>query len=405
MTLRATRPSFADRVAQIQGSAIDSSTSLLAGQSHDVVRMAMGSPSPEAVPSAEFAEVARSLFGTDDYHVYDYGPTEGEAALRELLGAFLAEEEGGEPDPAEVLVTSGGMQGLDLTCKLFLDPGDVVLVEGPTYTNGTDVIRAYGGVPVEVPTDEEGIDTAALAGLAAEHRPKMIYTIPNFQNPSGATLSHARRLELIEVAARHGALVLEDDPYRRLRFGGEDVPGLRELAGEEVRVVAVHTFSKILAPGLRVGWVLADPETIARMVDAKQGLDTCTNVPMQRVVAAFMERGLLDAHVERLRPMYRERCARMQEGLTRLFADLGATWTDPDGGFFLWLRLPPGIDTSALFPLALEEGIAYIPGPAFSVDGGFADALRLAFSATGGERTDLGLERLRAAVDRYLGER
>lgn len=402
---RAIRPSFAERVAAIQGSAIDSSTSLLQSQTHDIVRMAMGSPSPEAVPSAEFADVARELFGTGGYSIFDYGATEGEAELRTLLTEFLQRRDGVAPAPEELLITSGGMQGLDLSCKLFVDPGDVVIVEGPTYTNGTDVIRAYGGIPIEVPTDAEGIDVVALAELAAEHRPKMIYTIPNFQNPSGATLSRERRLEVIEVAERWGALILEDDPYRQLRFRGDDLPGLRELAAGAVRVVEVHTFSKILAPGLRVGWVIADAETIERMIDAKQGLDTCTNVPMQRLVASFMGRGLLDAHIERLQPMYLERCERMQDGLRRLFGDLGATWTNPDGGFFLWLELPAEVDTAALFPIALAEGIAYIPGPAFSVDGGFGNAARLAFSATGGERTDIGLERLRTAVDRLLAER
>jgi 2-aminoadipate transaminase len=402
--VRAIRPPFAKRTAGIRGSAIDNSTSLLQSQTHDIVRMAMGSPSPEAVPSDEFADVARELFGSGGYAIFDYGPTEGEAELRELLLDFLARRGGAVPEPDELLITSGGMQGLDLTCKLFVDPGDVVVVEGPTYTNGSDVIRAYGGVPLEVPTDEEGIDVDALAELARGLTPKMIYTIPNFQNPSGATLSLPRRMALIEMAERWGALILEDDPYRQLRFAGADLPGLQELAAGAVRVVAVHTFSKILAPGLRVGWVSADPETIGRMIDAKQGLDTCTNVPMQQLVAKFMSRGLLDAHIERLRPMYLERCERMQQGLRRLFGDIGATWTRPDGGFFLWLTLPEQVDSEALFPLALAEGIAYIPGPAFSVNGKFGSAVRLAFSATAGERTDLGLERLRTAVDRHLAE-
>lgn len=396
------RPAFAARTGAIHGSAIDSSTSLLQSQTHDIVRMAMGSPSPEAVPSADFAAVAAELFGSEEYATFDYGPTEGEAELRALLSDFLTRQDGVAPRPEELLVTSGGMQGLDLTCKLFVDPGDVVAVEAPTYTNGTDVIRAYGGDPVEISSDEDGLDIEALAETCAGRPPKVIYTIPNFQNPSGATLSLPRRRALLELAERWGALILEDDPYRQLRFRGEDLPSLRQMAAGAVRVVSVHTFSKILAPGLRVGWVSADAETIARMIDAKQGLDTCTNVPMQRLVANFMGRGLLDAHIERLRPMYLERCERMQVGLERLFGDLGATWTNPDGGFFLWLELPAEVDSEALFPIALEEGIAFIPGPAFSVGGRFGSAVRLAFSATAGGRTDLGLERLRTAVDRQL---
>ncbi|HEY4427988.1 MAG TPA: PLP-dependent aminotransferase family protein [Solirubrobacteraceae bacterium] len=395
-------PGFSVRAAGIHGSAIDSSTSLLQSQTHDIVRMAMGSPSPEAVPSAEFAEVAAEIFRGGAADAFDYGPTEGEAALRAPLLEFLALQDGVAPAAEELLITSGGMQGLDLTCKLFVDPGDVVAVEAPSYTNGTDVISGYGGAVLEVPTDGEGLDVDALRELGAPRPPKMIYVIPNFQNPSGATMSLSRRMALVELAEHWGALILEDDPYRQLRFSGEDLPSLRQLGAGHVRVVGVHTFSKILAPGLRVGWVTADAETIGRMIDAKQGLDTCTNVPMQRLVARFMSRGLLDAHIARLRPEYRQRRERMRRRLKEEFSEMGATWTDPEGGFFLWLTLPEEIDTEALFPVALAEGVAFIPGPAFSVGGRFGNALRLAFSATSGERTDLGVRRLRAAVDRYL---
>jgi 2-aminoadipate transaminase len=195
-------------------------------------------------------------------------------------------------------------------------------------------------------------------------------------------------------------VILEDDPYGLLRFAGEPLPTIEDLNDGSVCVVGVRTFSKFLAPGLRVGWVTAEPAVIRRMVDAKQGLDTCTNVPMQRLIAAFMERGLLDRHLERVRAEYGERKATMQRALERHFGDLGARWTDPEGGFFLWLTLPEGIDTEELFPIALEEGVAYIPGPAFSVSGRFRNALRVCFASTGGERTDLGVRRLRAAVDR-----
>ncbi|HSZ03695.1 MAG TPA: PLP-dependent aminotransferase family protein [Solirubrobacteraceae bacterium] len=395
-------PGFSTRAAGIHGSAIDSSTSLLQSQTHDIVRMAMGSPSPEAVPSTEFAAVASEIFKPGAPDVFDYGPTEGEANLRALLLEFLERQQGAAPAPEELLITSGGMQGLDLTCKLFVDPGDVVAVEAPTYTNGTDVITGYGGAVLEIPTDGEGLDVDALRELGAAEPPKVIYTIPNFQNPSGATMSLPRRMELVELAERWGALILEDDPYRQLRFSGEDLPSLQHLAAGNVRVVGVHTFSKILAPGLRVGWVTADPETVGRMIDAKQGLDTCTNVPMQRLVARFMSRGLLDAHILRLRPEYRERRDRMRQRLEEHFADLGASWTDPEGGFFLWLTLPEEIDTEALFPVALAEGVAFIPGCAFSVSRRFGNALRLAFSVCSGERTDLGVKRLRTAVDRHL---
>jgi 2-aminoadipate transaminase len=394
------RGGFARRVAGIPGSVIDSSTSLLQSQEHDIVRFAIGSPAGDAVPSAAFGELAHEVLGAAQSDAYDYGPTEGEAVLRRQLLGFLESQDVRPTPPEQLIVTAGGMQGLDLACKLFVDPGDVVAVEDPTYTNGTAVITSYGGEILEVPIDDHGMDVGALAELASPSRPpRMIYVIPNFQNPSGTTLSLKRRERLIELASRWGSVILEDDPYRQLRFAGEDLPSLQEMAPPDVRVVRVHTFSKILAPGLRIGWVTADPDVIARMVDAKQGLDTCTNVPLQRLVAAFMERGLLDEHIRTARSEYRARKERMQAALRERLGDLYAVWTDPDGGFFLWVTLPSWVDAQVLFPVALAEGVAFIPGSAFSREGRFAHALRLCFASTTGDRTDLGISRLRAALD------
>lgn len=401
---RVAEPPFAPRVAGITGSVIDSSTALLQLQTHDIVRFAMGSPAPEAVPAADFGEIAGEVLGADHPDAFDYAATEGDPALREALLAFLADQDGAAPDPERMLITTGGMQGLDLACKLFVEPGALVVAESPTYTNGTAVITSYEGRVLEVPMDADGMVVEALPELvaAAGALPRLMYVIPQFQNPSGTTMSLARRHRLLELAAQWGSVILEDDPYGLLRFAGAPIPTLEDLNDGSVCVIGVRTFSKFLAPGLRVGWVTADPAIVRRMVDAKQGLDTCTNVPMQRVVASFMQRGLLDRHLERIRVEYRERKLTMQRSLQRHFGDLAATWTDPDGGFFLWLTLPAHIGTEELFPLALEEGVAYIAGPAFSVSRRFPNALRLCFASTGGERTDLGVRRLRAAVDRLV---
>jgi 2-aminoadipate transaminase len=395
---------FAVRAASFTGSPIDDSTSLLQSQTHDIVRLAMGSPASEAIPSEVFASMLGTALPGDRTGAYDYGPTEGEAGLRELLIEFLEGHDGVALAGERLLITSGGMQGLDLACKLFVDPGDLVAVESPTYTNGTGVIAGYGGEVLEVPTDEDGLNVEALRELASGREPKMIYVIPNFQNPSGVTLSLERREQLVELARSWGSVILEDDPYRQLRFEGDPLPSLEEMAAGAVRVVSVHTFSKILAPGLRVGWVTADADVVRRMVAAKQTLDTCTNVPMQRLVAGFMAAGRLDEHIVELRSEYHARKRDMQRALRTHFGDLEAHWTDPDGGFFLWLTLPEPVDCQALFPVALREGVAFIPGSAFSVSKRFTNALRLAFSATRGERTELGIMRLRAALDRYLKE-
>lgn len=391
-------PPFAARASGITGSVIDSSTSLLAAQEHEIVRFAMGSPAPEAIPTQALAEIADEVLAHPD--AYDYGPTEGEQALRaQLLQTSPRTHALG---PEELLITSGGMQGLDLACKLFVDPGDRVAVEAPTYTNGTAVITGYGGELLEVDVDEDGLDVAALRELCGTQPPKLIYVIPTFQNPSGVTLSQARRLELIELAERWGAVILEDDPYRDLRFDGEPLPGLRTLAaGSDATVISVHTFSKVLAPGLRVGWVDADAAVIEAMTAAKQGLDTCASVPMQRIVAGFLERGLLPAHLDALRTRYRAGKRTLRAALADSFPGAAIDVTDPDGGFFLWVTFHEPIDTEALFDIALQEGVAYIPGRAFSASGRFTDSLRLTFATTSGERTCEGVRRLRVAVDRH----
>jgi 2-aminoadipate transaminase len=250
---------YAARVDGITGSVIDSSTSLLQRQTHDIVRMAMGSPAAEAIPSDVFGALLGEL-AADGTSAFDYGPTEGEATLRRALLDWLAAQD--MPlDPDELLITSGGMQGLDLVCKLFVESGDLVAVESPTYTNGAATISSYEGTMVEIPGDADGMDVDALARVADEHgdAPKLIYTIPTFQNPAGTTLSLERRKRLVEIAEDWGAVVLEDDPYALLRFEGESLPTLRELGAGRVRVIGVRTFSKILAPGLRVGWLEAEP--------------------------------------------------------------------------------------------------------------------------------------------------
>jgi 2-aminoadipate transaminase len=399
---RAWAPRFTRRAAGIQGSVIDSSTSLLQRQTHDVIPFAMGSPAPDAIPTEAFEELGRAVLHAGGAGAFGYGPTEGERALRSALLDSLATE-GEEVEPDRLLITAGGMQGLDLVCKLFVDAGDLVVAESPTYTNGTATIASYEGNVLEVPVDDDGMEVDALPELvrADGRTPRMIYTIPNYQNPSGTTLSLPRRVRLLELAEEWDAVVLEDDPYRMLHFEGPPPASLRALSGDAARVIAVHTFSKTVAPGLRVGWIVAHAPIVERMIAAKQGMDTCTNVFSQRLVAEFIVRGLLDAHVERLRRSYREKKVAMQSALGRFFGDVeGVSWTDPAGGLFLWLSLPPGSDSTALFPVALEEGVAFIPGSAFSVGGAFRDALRLCFSYPDEERIVEGVRRLRVAFDR-----
>ena len=391
---------LASRAADLVGSVIDSSTSLLASQTHDIVRFAMGAPSPEAIPTHTLAEIGRDAIGAGAADAFDYAATEGDPALRAALVAELA----GTSDETtldRLTITSGGMQGLDLACKLFVDRGDLVVVESPTYTNGSATALSYQAELLEVPVDGDGMQVDVLEDLVhrAGRPPKVIYAIPTFQNPSGASLSLERRHRLLELARSWGSVVIDDDPYGMLRFEGEPVPTLHELAEGDPLVFSVRTFSKIVAPGLRVGWVDTTPELQPLLINAKQAMDTCTNLPMQRLLARFLDGGHLDAHLTTQRAEYGRRKRAMQQALATHFSGR-ARWTDPEGGFFLWVTFEPAVDTEALFPVALAEGVAIIPGNAFSPSKRFPDALRICFATTPPERIAVGVERLARAVDR-----
>jgi len=388
---------LATRATDLVGSVIDSSTSLLASQQHDIVRFAMGSPAPEAVPADTLRQIAQVELGRPD--AYDYAATEGDPRLRDAVLGLL-DDTPDRTSPERLLITAGGMQGLDLAFKLFVDPGDLVVVESPTYTNGSATALSYQAELLEVPVDDDGmqVDTLEEMVTRAGRTPKAIYAIPTFQNPSGASMSVQRRERLLELTREWGSVLIDDDPYGLLRFEGDDVPSLHALADGDPLVFSVRTFSKIVGPGLRVGWVDADPSLQQLLINAKQAMDTCTNLPLQRLVAGFLEGGHLQGHLDVQRAAYHERKRAMQDALTEHFAGL-ARWTDPEGGFFLWVTFETGVDTEALFETALAEGVAYIPGNAFSPSKRFPDALRLCFASSTPERIQEGVARLRRAVD------
>ena len=388
---------FAARAAGLVGSIIDSSTSLLHKQTHDVVRFAMGRPATEAVPSEILADIAAARLSSAD--AYDYAATEGDPPLHTALLEMLRGTSD-ETSADRLTITAGGMQGLDLFSKIFVDPGDLVVVESPTYTNGSATALSYGATLMEVPVDDDGLDVDALEErvAAAGRTPKAIYTIPTFQNPSGVTLSLERRHRLLELARAWGSMVIDDDPYGLLRFEGEPLSTLRELAAGDPLVFSVRTFSKIVAPGLRVGWVDTAPELQQLLINAKQAMDTCTNLPAQRLLTGFLTGGHLANHLVVQRAEYKRRKEAMHAALSEHFGDI-ARWTDPEGGFFLWVTLDNGVDTTELFERALAEGVAFIPGSAFSPTSRFTDALRLCFASTPPDRIHEGVTRLRRAVD------
>ena len=357
----------------------------------------MGSPAAEAVPSGILAQIAAIELGAPD--AYDYAATEGDPPLHAALLEMLRGTSD-ETTADRLTITAGGMQGLDLFGKIFVDPGDLVTVESPTYTNGSATALSYGADLLEIPVDDDGMDVDALERLvaAAGRTPKAIYTIPTFQNPSGVTLSLPRRLRLLELAREWGSMVIDDDPYGLLRFAGESLPTLRELGGGDPLVFSVRTFSKIVAPGLRVGWVDTATELQQLLINAKQAMDTCTNLPAQRLLTGFLTGGHLDEHLVTQGAEYRRRKEAMHAALRVHFGDI-ARWTDPEGGFFCWVTLDNGVDATELFEPALAEGVAFIPGSAFSPSGRFTDALRVCFASTPPDRIYEGVARLRRAVD------
>lgn len=388
---------LATRAAQLTGSVIDSSTELLAQQKHDIVRFAMGAPSEDLLPVQELDEA----FSTTTSGRYDYGESAGEPALRhEILK--LSQEMGVTTSDDRLVVTNGAMQGLDLAFKLLVNPGDLVVVEDPTYPNGYQTAKSYEATVIAAPVDDNGLVVEALPDLVSRtgKTPKVIYTIPNFQNPTGVTLSLERKLQLLELAERWGSVIIEDDPYGMLRFAGSGVPSFSELSPDNPLIFRIQTFSKLIAPGLRVGWIDVDPTLQKLAVNAKQAMDTCTNAPNQLAVGEFLRAGHLHPHINRLLPLYKERKEAMISAIHDSFGD-ALTYTQPEGGFFLWGTFQNElrhVDTQDLFPVALAEGVAYIPGAAFTIDNTRNNALRLCFATSSPERIREGIQRLTQSV-------
>lgn len=396
---------YGSRGLTIQGSAIDASMSVLARAEGSVISFAMGSPAPDAMPRREIADaIADLLRSTNGSDALDYAPTEGHPRLRSALLARL-DRLGSPIDPDSLLVTAGGMQGIDLVCRLFLDPGDVVLAESPSYANGLATLHNNGATIVQIPLNAGGMDlrAAAEAISSADRPPKLIYAIPTFQNPSGLTYSLERRQGLLDLAISTGALIVEDDPYSELHYEADVPPSLLRLDAGRGNVIGVHTFSKILAPGLRVGWVIAPTDTVRRMISARHSMDTCANTLGQHVVAQMIENGGLEEHVARLRVLYPRRRDVMIAELEAQLGDLdGLSWTKPSGGMFIWLDLPSHVDGSDVLQIALDSGVAVVPGAAFDPVR-CQSAIRLCYSAQDESAIREGVGRLAGAIRSVAG--
>jgi len=357
-----------------------------------IISFAGGVPSPETFPAERIAEIAARVIVEKRSVALQYGPTRGLPRLCDFVAA-VCRARGIDCAPDDVLMTTGSQQALDLIAHTLLDPGDVVLVELPTYIGGTSSFHARSAELVGVAQDDDGIVPESLAEVAARTKPKLLYTIPNFQNPSGRLMTQQRRAEVLRIAAEHDFLVIEDDPYGELLYVREADTLAMKSRDDDGRVIYLGSFSKILAPGLRCGWIVAAPELLSKLEIAKQAADLCSGMLDQSIVDEFTAAGELPAQIEKVRAFYRRKRATMLEALEEHFHE-HATWTPADGGLFTFVTLREDIDTAALVPEAISAGVAYVPGAPFFVDGSGRNTMRLTFAKENDERIREGIKRL-----------
>ncbi len=362
-----------------------------------VVSFAGGLPAPDLFDRAGLqAAFTAVLAEGSGARALQYSTTEGDPLLRRLVAQRLTGR-GLETAADDLLITSGSQQALTLVAAVLLEPGDRVLVEEPSYLAALQCFGLAGAQAIPVPCDDGGLDPDALEALIAEHRPTLLYTVPTFHNPTGRTLSLERRLALAEVAQRTGVWIVEDDPYGELRYSGEALPAVASLPAAQGRTLAISTLSKIAAPGLRIGWVRAPRMLLRSLTIAKQAADLHSSTVDQAAAARWLADTDLAAHIERLRAEYGARRDALLSGLAAALPP-GSTHNHPDGGMFVWARLPDGWDAGALLQRALDRDVAYVPGAPFFSGPPDVATLRLSFTAHGPGEIALGLERLAQAL-------
>jgi 2-aminoadipate transaminase len=366
-----------------------------------IISFAGGLPAPDLFPIDDIKEMSRIIMEREGKTALQYGPTEGDNRLREEL-AKMMNKDGVNITSNHVLIVTSSQQGLDLVGKIFVDPGDVVMTGRPTYVGAIQAFNSYGAKMLGIDQDEEGTQTALLEAeivkLAAKgNKPKFIYEIPDFQNPSGITMSLKRRKELIRIAEKYDLIIVEDSPYRQLRFEGKTEPSLIGMNSE--RVLSLYTFSKILLPGFRLGWMAGPNELIQKAVTAKQSVDLCSPPFNQSILFEYLNRGLLEKQIAVIIKAYREKRDFMLDKLAKYMPKLpGLKWTHPHGGLFLWVTMPENIDAGEMFHSAIEKKVAYVVGTAFYPDGGGSNSFRMNFSYSSMAEIDEGVKRLAQVI-------
>lgn len=370
-----------------------------------MISFAGGLPTPEMFPAEELGEIAKQVITSNPNKALQYGCTEGAACFKEELINLLKKDENIEVSQDEMLVVSASQQGLDIVSKAFVDPGDAVIVAKPTYLGALQAFETYGADMIGVESDDFGIIAESLEEKLedlkkAGRQCKFIYIVPDFQNPTGTTIPEERRVKILELAKKYGTIILEDSPYRKVRFKGEHQKTFYALDKGEGNVITMFTFSKTLAPGLRLGYIIGDKEIIRKFVILKQALDLCTSPACQAIAEEYLKRGNIEKHIAEMAKLYGKKRDVMIAAL-RKYMPKGVSWTEPEGGLFLWVVMPENIDSEKMLETAIKNNVAYVMGSAFYPDGSGKNTMRLNFSYSSFEEIDEGIKRLAKAITEY----
>ncbi len=366
-------------------------------QMPDIISFAGGLPNPKSFPVKVIKEITSKLMDEEGAKVLQYGSTEGVVEFRDALAELVNRRYNVSTKREEILITAGSQEALYLLAKIFVNPGDYVIIEAPTYIGILTAFQSYMPNYVEIEMDDEGMDTNLLEEKLKEmikegKKPKLIYTIPTFQNPAGVTMNLERRKHLIEISEEYDILLVEDDPYGELRYSGEPLPILKSLDRNH-NVIYLGTFSKVLAPGMRLAHMIAHPDIIRKAVLAKQGIDLCTNTLAQYIAKEYITGGYFEKHIPNIISLYKEKRNLMLDVMEDHFPN-GVNWTKPDGGMFLWVRLPEHVDAEKMFKRAVENKVAYVIGSAFFPKRDHRNTFRLNFTYPTDEQIKVGIQRL-----------
>ncbi len=394
---------FSNKISNLKPSAIREI--LKAPTTSDTISFAAGNPAPESFPVADIERLAAEIFNENPAMALQYGVTDGYTPLREAISSRHKERFNIGKNFDNTIIVSGGQQGIELACRVFCNEGDAVICENPTFIGALNAFRSNGATPIGVPLADDGIDTNALEEtIKATPNAKLIYVIPNFQNPSGITTSYEKRRKIYELAKTYGLIIIEDNPYGELRFSGEDIPSIKSFDTDGI-VIYCSTFSKILSAGMRMGYVIAPEEIASKMVVAKQTSDVHTNLFFQILTHKYMTQCDLDGHIEAIHAIYRKKCSLMLGAIKEHFPSC-IKYTKPEGGLFIWCTLPDSIDVTTFIKCAADANVRIVPGVTFNCDESAPSrSFRLNYSTPSDEQIVKGIKILGDLAYKMLQEK